>query len=214
MENNIRDYVASLFEQAPDTRQAADLKHELTQNLLEKYRDLINQGYSEEAAYNSAISGIGDINELLSGLNSPAQDAEFMARKSSHAAKIAIAVAMYIVAVLPVIILGNTLGVVLMFALAAAATGLIVYASMTKPRYQKAQDTVVEDFKQWNSETSGRREARKAISSALWCIIVVLYFVLSFSTGAWNVTWVIFLIGVALDNILSAAFAIKKGGKQ
>ena len=214
METKIREYVASLFMDEPDTRQANDLKYELTQNLIEKYRDLIAQGYTEENAYNSAIAGIGNVNELLSGLNNSREAEECQKKQNMHAARIAIAIALYVLCVIPLFILQNELGLVLMFVIAAAATGLIIYTSMTKPRYMKTEDTVVEDFKQWNSENSNRREVKKAISSALWSITLVLYFVISFLTGAWNITWVIFLIAVALDNIISAAMSIKKGGNS
>ena len=45
-------------------------------------------------------------------------------------------------------------------------------------------------------------ERRRAWTSALWLTVVILYFVISFATGAWYVTWVIFLIGAAVNPIV------------
>lgn len=49
-----------------------------------------------------------------------------------------------------------------------------------------------------------REERKNAYASAMWLIIVVLFFVLSFATGAWYITWIIFLIGAALNPIIRA----------
>lgn len=46
------------------------------------------------------------------------------------------------------------------------------------------------------------KERRSACLSLLWLVIVILYFGLSFMTGAWYITWVIFLIGAAVHPIV------------
>ncbi|MEG1547601.1 MAG: permease prefix domain 1-containing protein [Clostridia bacterium] len=216
MENRIKNYVDSLFADVPNTRQTRDLMDEMNQNLIEKYHDLLSRGYSEESAYTSAINGIGDVNELIAELkrNHMQSDADAQKQKRAYAIRVAIAVALYILSVIPVIVLPSfdldLAGVVVMFIMIAAATGIIVYAGMTKPKYNKADDTIVENFKEWNSQNSNKVSLRRAISSALWCVSVVLYFVISFGTGSWHITWVIFLIAVAIDNIISAAFSLHK----
>ena len=91
----------------------------------------------------------------------------------------------------------------MMFVMVAIATGLLIYNNMTKPEYYKDEDSMVEDFKEWQSESHERRQMRNAIDSALWSIIFALYFIISFSTGAWHITWVIFLIGAAIESLIS-----------
>jgi len=59
MENKIRDYLEDLFADAPQTKKVYELKEEMFQNLIEKYRDLLAEGMPEEAAYNIAVAGIG-----------------------------------------------------------------------------------------------------------------------------------------------------------
>ncbi|MBC5647672.1 hypothetical protein [Christensenella tenuis] len=45
-------------------------------------------------------------------------------------------------------------------------------------------------------------ERRSASLSLLWLAVVILYFGLSFMTGAWYITWIIFLIGAAVHPIV------------
>ena len=50
----------------------------------------------------------------------------------------------------------------------------------------------------------------KSLSSALWTLTLAVYFILSFSTHAWHITWVIFLIATAAEQLLKACFDLKK----
>lgn len=50
------------------------------------------------------------------------------------------------------------------------------------------------------------------VSGALWTATVGFYFVLSFASGAWHITWIMFLIAAALNNVLRA-FLNPKGGR-
>ncbi len=52
------------------------------------------------------------------------------------------------------------------------------------------------------NQPATREERQKAYTSALWLIIVILYFVISFTTRAWPITWIIFLIGAAVSSIV------------
>lgn len=45
-------------------------------------------------------------------------------------------------------------------------------------------------------------QRRSAWNSAMWLIITSLYFILSFATGAWYITWIIFIIGAAITPIV------------
>jgi imidazoleglycerol phosphate synthase glutamine amidotransferase subunit HisH len=68
MYDKLRSYVENLFAPAPKTKKANELKEEFIANLSEKYRDLVASGKSEEEAYHTVISGIGDIDELIKSL--------------------------------------------------------------------------------------------------------------------------------------------------
>lgn len=214
MEYNIRAYVDELFQNAPRTQKAYELKIELTQNLLDKYNALLNEGKSPEDAYNLTVMSIGDVRELFDGLEDgpiPAAPSYFPPEGTErrNAAVIAIAVMLYILSVVPVIILGSigvleVLGVVLMFVMIAAATGLLVYHHASKPKKKPAPGTVVQDFKTWQNQNHSNKQLLKSIRSAYWPLVTALYFLISFATMKWHITWIIFLIAPAVDSIIKA----------
>ncbi len=215
MQAKLRAYMDHLFSQTRPTKAAVELKEEMLQNLTDKYNDLLAEGKSPEAAYNIATASIGDISELLNQLKqeemqAPRYSEEQIQRSRQRSALcISIAVMLYILCVVPCIIWPQY-GVILMFIMIAAATGLLIYNSMTKLSYKKSNDTVVEEFKEWKSESDERKKTIKSINSAIGTIFLVLYFVISFSTGAWYITWLIFLISGAVQNIVKACFDLKQ----
>ena len=224
MEDKLRRYVEGLFEETKPTRKAIELKEEMIQNLEDKYGDLLGEGKTPEAAFNIAIAGIGDVSALLRQLeenfrSEPEQERYEKARRKS-AMLTAIAVMMYIISVLPMPILhginisnAGFIGMPIFIVMVAAATGLLVYNHMTKPKYYKEEDTMVEEFREWQADTKDQKQMRGAISSALWTLILVLYFIISFMTGAWHITWIIFIIGGLVESLLNIFFAMQRKGR-
>ena len=223
MEDKLRAYMDYLFRDVKPTRKSVELKEEILQNLIDKYRDLLAEGKTPEAAYNIAVASIGDMDELLAGLNDELSfekevSGEQLERgKKKSALLVSAAVMMYILCLLPPILLSGTrleenLAPALMFLMIACGTGLLIYDHMTKPRYRKVDDTIVEEFKEWKDQADSDRRAMKALSSALWSIITVIYIIISFWTMAWHITWVIFLIGAAVEGILKVVFELKRQG--
>lgn len=220
MKDKLRAYMDHLFREVPQTMQAIEIKEEILQNITDKYEDLIKEGKTEEAAYNIAIASIGDLDELLATLKTkettPTINTEEITKaKKKSALFVSIAVTIYIVSFLPAIVLDEVganpiVGVCIMFVLIAIATALLIYNGMTKTDYTKIDDTMVEEFKEWQNKNTSKTQTRKSIQSVAWSIITVLYFVISFATGAWYVTWVIFLMGGTIDSIIKALFEIKK----
>ena len=223
MEDKLRAYMDYLFRDVKPTRKSVELKEEILQNLIDKYRDLLAEGKTPEAAYNIAVASIGDMDELLAGLNDELSfekevSGEQLERgKKKSALLVSAAVMMYILCLLPPILLSGTrleenLAPALMFLMIACGTGLLIYDHMTKPRYRKVDDSIVEEFKEWKDQADSDRRAMKALSSALWSIITVIYIIISFWTMASHITWVIFLIGAAVEGILKVVFELKRQG--
>jgi len=222
MEDKLRRYVDSLFEETTPTRKSVELKEEMIQNLNDKYQDLISDGKTNEAAYNIAVAGIGDISELLNELETDRtqqtyrkEEIETYSKKS--ALLTAIAVMMYILSPLSLIILSYTnifnsdvIGLPIFFVMVAGATGLLIYNNMTRPKYEEQKGSIVEDFREWQSDGKERKQMRKAISSALWSITVLVYLVISFWTFQWHITWIIFIISGVLESLINVMFQIKK----
>ena len=65
----------------------------------------------------------------------------------------------------------------------------------------------------FDDRRGNRRTAYRSIRDAVNIMIVVVYFLVSFASGAWYITWVIFLIGAAINHIISAIFDLLGGGK-
>ncbi len=219
MQEKLREYMDDLFQDAPKTRKVIELKEEILQNLTDKYNDLIAEGKTEEAAYNIAVASVGDVQELIDNLqNEPISGqnhvtggaAEYYRRRS--AILVSVAVALYILCIIPpMIFLDNLiLGPVLMFVMIAIATGLLIYNNMTKPRKDENDGTVVAEFKEWKEKNSSKRQAYKAISAAIWSLTVAVYILVSFTTSAWHISWIIFLIAAAIDSAVKAVFDLKR----
>lgn len=216
MNERIKTHVDSLFEGAPQSRKVQELKEELLGNLNSKYDDLISDGFTPDDAYRTVIAGIGDVSELVRQIqNESAFNSNYStADRKRSALFVSIAVGLYILSPVSVIFFGGVLGegvigVILMFILIALATGILIYNSMTRPKYVKEDETIVEEFKQWKSETSEKRRLRNSISAILWPLIVIVYLAFSFGFGAWAFSWIIFIIGVFIEGVIKLIFELK-----
>lgn len=224
MEYNIRAYVDELFRDAPDTQRAYEMKVELVQNLLDKYNDLVASGKTEEDAYNITIYGIGDIAELLEEMRreEPVQSAHgqgatyykamYHFRRRS-AALTAVSVSLYIFSIIPVIVLGvlsaelhsdymAALGVAGMFTFAGVATAILIWNALTKPKHDDPPEIVIDLY---NRKKGGSHPMLRAVESGFWVLVVAVYFLLSFLTHRWDITWIIFVAAPAVSAILHAA---------
>lgn len=220
MEYRIREYMDQLFESAPRTQRAYELKIELTQNLIEKYYALVGEGKSQEDAFSLTVGSIGDVRELFAQLEEDEngqpvpQPVFYPQEQPNHRRALvrAVAVMLYILSVVPPIIMSSlggafgseVLGPIGMFGMIALATGLLVFDSLTHPKTARpAPGTVVEDFRQWQSAKTKKKHWVAAFNGAFWPLVLAVYFLLSFGTGKWYITWVIFLIAPAVDVIVN-----------
>lgn len=201
MRDQLIQYVSLLFAGAENCE---DTKQEILQNTLDRYDDLIAEGKTEEAAYRLAISGIGDINEILGRKESqlPAVTvAEAQTETDTAFKKLlrAIAVGLYILCPLPLIALSelgmDTFGLCGLLCFVAVATVLMILGSKKgdKPSHSDNDD-----------EDKPKSELGKSVSSLIWAIGLAVYLILSFLTGAWHITWVIFPILGAVNALVCA----------
>lgn len=218
MIKRFRERLDELFENAPKTNRATELKEELLANLMDKYNDLLSSGKSEEDAFNIAIGGIGDVDELLKGLKEESVfDNEKLEKdRKKHALILSVSIGLYIMSVVILILcsevfnIDENIGVCLMLTIDAIATCLIIYNAVSRPKYLKTDDTIVEEFKEWKSTNSRDKEVMKSIKSIFWMIIVAIYLLISFVFGNWSFSWIIFIIGAAIEKIITLAFQLKR----
>ena len=197
MREQLIKYIDLLFAGARD---AEDMKQEILQNTLDRYDDLITQGKTPESAYSLAISGIGDISEILSG-NTPApakpETKNFNNERSNRNARLcrAAAIIFFILCPIPVILLESVVGVCLLLAMVAAGVGLLVFFGKEEPE---------------KKEVDHRSPLHKSLHGITWGCGLALYFFLSFSTGAWYITWMIFPVIGFLCGVINAVFDLNK----
>lgn len=197
MKEQLIQYVELLFAGATDSE---DIKQEILQNTLDRYDDLIAAGRVPEAAYRLAIVGIGDINEILgtpvphAAPTAPAADSGDGDSPQKKLLR-AIAVGLYILSIIPLIVLSglgmDTIGLCGTLAMVAIATVLILLgAKKNVPKREAKEDTP--------------SALSESLSGVIWAAGLGVYFLLSFSTGDWHITWTIFPVLVALDSLSSA----------
>lgn len=209
MREQLIQYVNLLFAGA---QSCEDIKQEILQNTLDRYDDLIAEGKVPEAAYRLAITGIGDINEILG--TTPSQTthraAPVDARPEEDTPKKkrmrAIAIGIYIVAIIPLIMLDSVnqdiLGLSLTLILVATATILLITNSVPD-----------RDEKKENIPLTPQQEMRKSIKTLINTVGLVVYLLISFITQMWHITWLVFPIAGAVWQLVKAILDLKEAAK-
>lgn len=224
MKEKISQHFNMLFEEAPKTRKALDLKQEMLQNALDKYEDLLSEGYAEEDAYRNVVDSIGDVTELFVEV----QDKNLLVLSERDRKKkaliTAIAVGLYILAggvffffaavsemaggMAPDL---STFGLAITVLICIAPTIMLVYAANMYPGYTpKPEPDMVEQYKEERHRDNKSKGVRAAVSSLIWTLALTVYFLVSFLTGAWHLTWIIFLIAGCVESIAALAFSLRK----
>lgn len=209
MREQLIQYVNLLF---AGTSDCEDIREEILQNTLDRYDDLIAQAKSPEAAYRLAISGIGDINEILNQepeqkghqIPSPASESEnddtdTASRKKNRA----IAIAFYIISPIPLFLLSeygySTIGLCFTLMLIAVATMELI---QNKEPSSKNTTAAV--------DAAPNQALKKSIAKLINTIAVVLFLAVSFLSGAWFITWIIFPIAGCIRGLINAIIDLKE----
>jgi MFS family permease len=221
MEQKIREHMDYVFERAPRTARALELKEELIANLTDRYHDLIQRGESEDAALSIVIAGIGDAEELIHGLREHEMfDPVAMQQQRQRSATLtALAVAIFVASIVfPFIFetilgwlpFGEEFGYIMMILCWAAGIGLLVYNHMSTPKYVKMQETIVEDFKEWTAKKAKRKKFRELLIGTMYIATVPLYICLGSFLGAWHPGWIVFLLPTLITMIIQMV-AVHRG---
>lgn len=221
MRNKLICYVNSIFEGIPNTPEVQELREEILQNTLDRYDEECARGVSETVAYNVAVMSIGDTDELLAAYRKPKKE-----KKSSRRVCVAIAIALYILCVVPPAVADEmgwpeALGVSLMFLMIAAATALIILSGgREKPAASKAsapQGVPVQPAAQPVQAASVQEERSSAVkilrgvlTPLYWLAAVGLFLAAGFA-GYWYVAWVIFIAAGAVGDVITGIVYMAKG---
>ena len=139
--------------------------------------------------------------ELLTG-NSNIKEAKKANVKSNFARNIAVAVMLYIFAIIAVVVCAAQfgqpiLGVAIFFTLIAVATGILIYNGIYYSKESKDEKTVKDNT------------ILKQITSIVGLIGVIVYLLVSFTTMAWIITWIIFIVVGLVNQIIKLIYAVK-----
>lgn len=225
----IRKYMDQVFENAPINHRTLELKEELIANALEKYNDLTLRGYGEDEAFQQVVGSLGNVKQLFAdmGTDEDYSQAYYLqwAREAQEkkAALTAISSGLFLLAgaVLVISLLlhwynikllyfhGQNLsflGIGIALLICIVPVSLLVYAHGIQP---PVEQTGYAPGGAVSSEIRKRRHKRfKQIKGSLeglmWLLIVIFYFIISFTTHAWYITWILFLIGAAAECLLDA----------
>lgn len=219
MKEKIQKHIDGLFTGAPKTRKALELKEELIQNAIEKYEDLIGEGYREEDAFQNVVSSIGDVTELFEAVEEKNLLTLSEADRKKKAKLTAAAVGLYIFAGVVFLFMQMTaemasplsvgygyfdfgfFGLVLAGLICIPPTCMLVYAAHMYPSFRRNENSLVENFKEAQHTANKERAVRISVSALIWTLTLALYFIISFATMAWYASWVIFLIGGCAEAI-------------
>ncbi|MBO5898724.1 MAG: hypothetical protein J6R04_06915 [Clostridia bacterium] len=203
MQAKIHAHIDRLFASVPADERVSEVKLELYMNTIDRYNDLVNEGKSPDEAYAEVIGGIGDVDEILDSLGYPTQQ-EASPKKERRAKGRRKLIYDHFCNVywMFVLILYFTLS----FATGAwhitwmtflIATALLkAIRAFLDIRYAGKPDLPYQPTKE-------QKKLRATASSILWLLVLIVYFAVSFISHAWYITWNIFLLGSALESLLS-----------
>lgn len=58
-------------------------------------------------------------------------------------------------------------------------------------------------------EDTPRQKQLKAVTELVAIIFLVIYLIISFTTYAWHITWIIWVIYAAIEKIITLAFSLR-----
>ncbi len=147
MNSKIKNYIEVLFSDIPKTKKAIELKEEMLSNLSERFDDYIREGKSETQAYSLAVSGMGDVDELLDSVK---PDATFVSDAKKYRVRKArnttIAVTFFVLGVISLLTVAGigefmgsfedffgVIGLVSMLTLGGIGVAILIYTIMSMP---------------------------------------------------------------------------------
>lgn len=125
--------------------------------------------------------------------------------RGAYTAALVAATVLCIVAVIPLIIFAvlelpdiiGALGILIMFALVSVA----VYIFITRGSYREECEKLIGAGGENGAESD---KLKATVEGVLWPVVVLLYLLVSFTSGRWDITWIIFPISAAISGCIEA----------
>ena len=223
MKSSLKAYVDGLFSDTSPSHAVNELHDEILSNLEARYDDCIKAGMSPQRAYTAVVGTMGDIAPLIEQVSGTGVHEIGIFEKTSPKSKLfekysyvftdenvksikGAAVSLLWLGIVIVYFAFSFLfgGWALSWLIFVAGAAITVGISMGSKimRLSKKGDTPEIRVKMLKSIRGGA-------SAIMWLMIVIVYFIFSFISGWWSVSWLIFIVGAAAQIILDLVFKIQ-----
>ncbi len=206
MNKKIQNYINGLFADIPPTKQAKELKEELTANLNERFNDYLQEGKTEHQAYNLVLANMGDIDEILKDVL-PSENFSINHEKYRRIKARNISFAMFLYCMFPWILISLSahsnpiLGISMAFMSSAIATCILIYTHITIPK----EYTSTISF-----DATPQQKQINATNSLIDTISFCIYLLIGFSFGIWFRSITIFIMAYAIKKIVTLSYELKE----
>lgn len=210
----------NLGERIFELRKASDLSQEEVADKLNVTRQTVSKWENNQSTPDfdkivplCELFGIG-AEELLTGKKEDEQNEsvdkkeekvltkqdvrEKSAKVVSTSVFIYIASVAFLMVAVPVQKMNPIIASAIFLLLIAWATARIIKHYMSAPKFVKTEEEKKQD------------NVLKQINGIVGCICVIIYFIVSFVTMAWHITWVIFIIDGLICQIIKLIFMLKE----
>ncbi len=226
MKEKLKDYLDTVFAGSAKTQKNDELKEEILANLYDKYDSFIANGASPDEAYRKTISSIGDLSSLFEDLDKESlknESSSHFEEKGSPQKPKTKAVDIFSSILWPVTVV---LYFIISFATGAWYITWIIFIMATiasrivETLYGPSETKLKEEQEEKAKEEEERKKKEKkpkflsVFSAILWPLTVLVYLGTSFLTGAWHITWILFITSILIEGIVEAIYTLAKGTEK
>lgn len=175
-----------------------------TEELLKGESSTANDTYIQSSKEGNSDDRFNYYTDAEDDINGSAVTEKPNGSRKKFALFISTAVCMYILSVVPLIAFdGSTVSVVVFFVIIALATMLVVFGVLSKPKGERAGSDVM----------TRQKTLYKQITGILSGITLCIFLAVSFISGEWGITWIIWIIYGIVCKIIDLILTLKEDEK-
>ncbi len=192
MKKELNKKIISLCEEA-GTSAAAQICGDLMDKLDREYDQHISEGKTELEAYREVSRRLDEIKQIVDSLP---EDEEKETEEERLDRMAGFRTLKRITGKMSTVLWLSTVPVYLLYSMYTGrwATSWLIFILAA------VSEVLINGTVDWNNEKKDRKKIARAIASSfLWLMTVVLYFVISFASGRWALTWMIFILAAIIQ---------------
>ncbi|MDR2091481.1 MAG: hypothetical protein LBP62_07545 [Clostridiales bacterium] len=183
MKEEFQKYLDKQFANYKKSKEMSDFKNEVLTNLAERYDEFKALGFSDRESYDKSIEKIGDFTQILKDIDARTPTKTVWAYSKLVMSVSALYFVLLFIAYFTTSFLSGEWGKTWLIIL----IGCVVFA------------VALLAFSAKNAAVTGKSGKKRFHIMAIFLTVTILaYFTVSFATGAWAKTWLIFIDGLAV----------------